>query len=66
MFSMYQVSVCYQMRCFLRKFGDDIDLGRTGNVLGVGRLCKGIWVGRTDGLKPVVRGSITRNARSCT
>lgn len=51
-------SVCvqylYVIRCILGKFGDNTDLGRTVNVLGVGRLCKGIWIGRTDGLNPTV------------
>lgn len=48
------IKYLYVIKCVLRKFGDDIDLGRIVNVLAVGRLCKGIWIGRTDGLYPIV------------
>ncbi|KAK4818773.1 hypothetical protein QYF61_019119 [Mycteria americana] len=43
------------IECTLSKFADDTELGGSVVCLRVGRLCRGIWAGWIDGLRPVMR-----------
>ena len=42
------------IECTLSKFADDTKLGGVLICWRVGRLCRGIWTGWTDGLRPIV------------